>query len=127
MPTVTVPPLPPQDVTDLRNTTYEPTSVTWTWTDPADPGFANVTVCLDGVPAETVERGVQGFTATDLAPATAHTIGTRTRNTAGATSATWANHTAWTAPLLTPVPTPALTETPTPTPNAATVQTPDPR
>jgi PKD repeat protein len=101
-PTVTVPPLPPQDVADLRNTTYEPTSITWTWTDPIDPTFANVTVCLDGVPAGTVERGVQGFTATDLDPATPYTIGTRTRSTAGTASATWANHTARTAPDTTP-------------------------
>ena len=106
-PTVTVPPLPPQDVTDLRNTTYEPTSITWTWTDPWDPELRE----RDRLPRrrprrESWTRGVQRFTATDLAPATAHTIGTRTRNTAGAASATWANHTAWTAPPLAPCPLP---------------------
>ncbi len=127
VPTSTVPPLPPQDVTDLRNTTYESTSVTWAWTDPWDPSFTNLTVCLGGVPVEVVDRGVQGFTATDLAPATAYTISTRTRNTAGVTSATWVNHTAWTAPSLDPVPTPALTVIPTPTYETRTYGYRDPR
>ncbi len=116
VPIVTVPPLPPQDVTGLRNTTYEPTAITWNWTDPPDPGFANVTVCLDGVPAGTVDRGVQGFTVSGLVPNTSHTIGTRTVNDAGVASPTWANHTAWTASAPAPVPTATLTEPPAPTP-----------
>jgi len=111
-PTETVPPLPPRDVTDLRNTTYAPTSITWTWTDPVEAGFANVTVCLDGVPVGVVARGVQKFTATNLDPATVHTIGTRTRNTAGVTSPTWVNHTASTAPASTATGTPVYLPVP---------------
>ncbi len=121
VPIVTVPPLPPQDVTALRNTTYGPTAITWNWTDPADPSFANVTICLNGVPAGTVERGVQRFTATGLVPNMSYTIGTRTVNAAGVASLTWANHTAWTAPAPAPgpVPTPTLPESPAPTPTEA--------
>ena len=116
VPIVTVPPLPPPDVAGLRNTTYGPAAITWNWTDPADPGFANVTVCLDGVPAGTVERGVQQSTSTGLVPNTPYTIGTRTVNAAGVASLTWANHTAWTAPAPAPVPTATLTAPPAPIP-----------
>ncbi|MEN6342666.1 MAG: GDSL-type esterase/lipase family protein [Methanospirillum sp.] len=89
----------PAPVTDLNATSSLPTSITWTWTDPGDPAFASVAVALDGVSAGVVPKGVRRFTATDLAPNTRHTIGTRTVDADGRVGAVWVNHTASTARL----------------------------
>ena len=90
-------PVPPACITSLHNTTYLQTSITWTWTDPADADFDHVMVYLDGVFQENVTQGIQSFTATGLNPATEYTIGTRTVGNTGLVNATWVYHTAMTA------------------------------
>jgi PKD repeat protein/outer membrane protein assembly factor BamB len=104
------PPTPPANITNLHNTTYQQTRITWTWTDPADADFDHVMVYVDGVFQENVTAGEETFTATSLNPATEYTIGTRTVGTTGLINATWVNHTATTAPEpVIPVPPASVT------------------
>ncbi len=91
-------PLSPASVTDLHNTTCQPDSITWAWTDPDPAGFDHVMVYIDGVFRANVTKGVQTFTASLLTPATSYEIGTRTAGATGLVNATWVNHTAMTAP-----------------------------
>ena len=92
-------PGPPAGVTNLQNTTYQPTQIRWTWNDPGNINFDHVMVYLDGVFRKNVTAGTETWTATGLAPATEYTIGTRTIGTGGLVSETWVNHTATTNPL----------------------------
>jgi tripartite motif-containing protein 71 len=106
---------PPASVTNLVNTSYVPCHIVWTWTDPTDADFANVTVYLDNVPAGAVPKGVETFIAENLTPDTAHTISTKTVDTAGNVNATWVNHTARTAPAPAVLAVPPETALPTDT------------
>ncbi len=90
---------PPSSVTDLHNTTYQPDRIRWTWNDPGDINFDHVMVYLDDVFQQNVSRGAGTWTATELAPSTAYTIGTRTVGDMGAINETWVNHTAITSAL----------------------------
>jgi len=89
----------PASVTNLANTTFAQTSITWTWTDPADSDFEKVMVYLDGVWKQNVTKGVQSWTATGLSPDTEYTIGTKTVDTTGNMNATMVSDPARTAPL----------------------------
>ena len=89
---------PPASVTNLHNTTYLQTSITWNWTDPSSADFDHVEIYLNGVYKGDVAKGSQSVTATGLTPSTAYTIGTRTVGTTGLINQTWVNSTATTAP-----------------------------
>ncbi|MDD1718593.1 MAG: type VI secretion system tube protein Hcp [Methanoregulaceae archaeon] len=89
---------PPSSVRLLRNTTYNPGSITWEWTDPTDADFYAVQVFIDGILRKNVLRGEQAFTATGLSPGTGYEIGTRTVDSRGNFNRTWVNATARTAP-----------------------------
>ncbi len=93
-----IPCVPPASVTCLHNTTYQPNSITWAWTDPDSTGFDHVMVYLDGVFRANVTKGVQTFSAGSLAPVTCYEIGTQTVGSTGLVNTTWVNHTAMTAP-----------------------------
>ncbi|KQC04559.1 MAG: hypothetical protein APR53_10340 [Methanoculleus sp. SDB] len=90
---------PPAGITGLANTTYLPSLITWTWTDPGDGDFARVMVYLDGAFSANVTAGVQSFTAPGLTPDTLHAIGTRTVDASGNVNASWVNATARTSPF----------------------------
>ncbi|MBP7715814.1 MAG: PKD domain-containing protein [Methanoregulaceae archaeon] len=92
-------------VSNLHNTTYNPNSITWAWTDPSSSDFDHVMIYLNGAFQGNVTKGAQVYSATGLSPSTAYTIGTRTVGTTGLVNSTWVNQTATTAP-----------ETPTPVP-----------
>ena len=98
-------PNPPDSVSNLKNATYLPFSVNWTWTDPTDYDFERVIVYLDGVFKANVTRGVQFYNATSLAPGTGYTIRTKTVDATGNTNLTWVNHTAYTvsSPVITSI------------------------
>ena len=117
---------PPASITGLNNTTYQPTYITWTWTDPNSTDFSMVMIYLDGVFKSNVKKGVQTYTASSLTPGTQHTFATHTIGTTGLINQTWVNDTARTAPIPTPTPTstPTVTPTPTPTPTASPTPTP---
>ncbi|HOB59350.1 MAG TPA: PKD domain-containing protein, partial [Methanoregulaceae archaeon] len=91
---------PPGPVTGLANTTYEQTSITWTWTDPIDADLDYVNVFLDGAPVGIVQDGVQTYTATGLTPATAYTLGVTTVDTSGNENIATVTDSATTAPTL---------------------------
>jgi PKD repeat protein len=96
--TMTAPaPVPPECVTDLHNTTYEQTSITWNWTDPSSADFDRVKIYLNGVFKGSVTKGNQTFTATGLKPSTEYVISTRTVGSTGLVNQTWVNTTATTA------------------------------
>ncbi|KAF5410710.1 MAG: hypothetical protein C5S47_05915 [Candidatus Methanogasteraceae archaeon] len=90
---------PPAGITDLDNTTYERTFINWTWTDPADSDFANVSVCIDGSFVTDVTKGIEFYNATGLNPDAEYTIATQTVDDSGNVNATWVNRTARTRPL----------------------------
>ena len=76
--------------------TSQQTSITWTWTDPADPDFAYVKVYLDGAEKVNVPKGVRSYLAdSGLTPSTSYEIETRTYDTSGNPGA-WMNQTATT-------------------------------
>jgi outer membrane protein assembly factor BamB len=95
-----VPFSPPTGVTNLQNATYQPTQIRCTWSDPGSIDFSHVMVYLDGVFQANVTAGTEAWTAKDLAPSTAYTIGTRTVGISGRVNETWVNHTATTSSLL---------------------------
>ena len=76
-------PVPPASVTNLHNTTYQPTSITWTWTDPTSAGYTNVRVFLNGVFQADVAKGVRPSTKTGLTPSTAYTLSINTEGPSG--------------------------------------------
>lgn len=98
----TEPTHPPDSITNLHNTTYQETLITWNWTDPSSETFDQVMIYLDGVFQANVTKGSGTFTAANLSPATMHTLGTRTTGTTGLINETWVNHTATTAPYQNP-------------------------
>jgi hypothetical protein len=98
-------PVPPASVTNLHNTTYQQTSITWAWTDSSSADFDHVQVYLNGVFKTNITKGIQTYTATGLPPSTVYTIGTRTVGATGLINSTWVNSTATTAPQ-SPVPVP---------------------
>lgn len=89
---------PPDSITNLHNTTYQETLITWNWTDPSSDTFDQVMIYLDGVFQANVTKGSGTFTAVNISPGTMHTLGTRTAGTTGLINETWVNHTAATAP-----------------------------
>ena len=89
---------PPQSVVNLRNTTYQPNSINWSWIDPKDGDFDRVMVYLNGMFRTNVTRGARSYVATNLAMATPYTISTRTVDTSGNINMTWVNSTSRTAP-----------------------------
>jgi uncharacterized repeat protein (TIGR01451 family) len=89
---------PPASVDLLHNTTYAQTYINWTWTDPTDSDFANVSVWIDGVFKDNIQKAILFYNATGFAPDSEHTIATRTIDTNGNINQTWQNHTARTAP-----------------------------
>ncbi len=89
--------IPPRSIANLANTTYQPGSITWAWTDPADADFARVMVYLNGAWKADVTKGTRSWTASGLLPDTAYTIGTRTVDSGGNINASWVNQTARTS------------------------------
>jgi outer membrane protein assembly factor BamB len=95
----TLPDDPPASVTGVHPTTINGAEITWAWTDPRMLGFSHVMVSLDGVFQGEVESGTETWTATNLAPSTAYTIGIRTVGKKGAINGTWVTHTATTGSI----------------------------
>lgn len=91
--------VPPESITNLQNTTYQPDLIRWAWTDPGTVDFDHVMVYVDGEFQANVTKGAEIWTASGLAPSTAYTLGTRTVGEKGAINGTWVNHTATTSSL----------------------------
>ena len=58
----------PASITNLHNTTYLPTSITWNWTDPSSEGYTNARVFLNDEFQIDVPKGNQTFTKTGPTP-----------------------------------------------------------
>lgn len=93
---------PPASISNLMNASYIQNYINWTWTDPADDDFTNVSIWIDSVFIRNVSKGMQFYNATGFVPDTEHTISTRTIDTSDNINSTWINHTARTAPLPSP-------------------------
>gem|GEM_PF-3095778 len=89
---------PPASITNLHNTTYLPSSITWNWTDSTSTDFSYVMVYLDGAWNANVTKGYQNYTALSLSPGTSHEIATHTVGTTGLINPIWVNLTNSTAP-----------------------------
>jgi len=89
--------VPPAGVTNLKNVSYAPTYINWTWTDPMDADFEKVMVYLDQQFKTNVSKGVQYYNATGLTPATNYTISTKTVDNVGNINQTPVNNTSRTA------------------------------
>ena len=109
--TAPAPPAPPASITNLHNTTYEQTTITWNWTDPSSAGYTNARVFLNDVFQADVAKGVQTFTKNGLTPSTAYTLKINTEGPMGFINATWVTNTSTTAPVVPPVPVPPASVT----------------
>ena len=89
---------PPASITNLLNTTYAPTYINWSWTNPADTDFNHTMVHINGNWKENVSSPLNYSNATGLSPNTNNIISTHTVDTSGNVNLTWVNHSAWTAP-----------------------------
>jgi len=103
---------PPAGVTHLVNISYLENHINWTWTDPADPDFANVSVWIDGQFKSSVPKGKQFYEATGFSANGEHKISTRTIDTSGNLNKTWVNHTARTAKTTSELPPDPVTVAP---------------
>ncbi|MCX9025581.1 MAG: PGF-pre-PGF domain-containing protein [Candidatus Methanoperedens sp.] len=116
--TFTVETAPPAGITNLTASAHAQTYINWTWTDPADSDFSNVSVYLNGIFQANVTNGTQYFYISSLAAGTAYTIGTRTLDRYGNTNTTWVNNTQTTSSYPPPA---SVLATITVSPSAATV------
>ena len=88
---------PPASITNLHNTTYAPTYINWSWTNPPDADFNHTIVYINGIWKENVSSPFNYSNATGLLPNTNNTISTHTVDTSGNVNLSWVNHSAWTA------------------------------
>jgi PKD repeat protein len=104
---------PPSSITGLSNSTYQPTSILWTWKDPEDTDFSNVIVYVNNVLKANIAKGIQEYQSAGLSMNTNFTISTRTVDAMGNVNLTWVNCTAKTAPFVAiPAPIPPGTDLP---------------
>lgn len=89
--------IPPGTVTNLKNTTYLTTSITWTWKDATDYDLQYIKVYIDGTFKANIPKGVQMYVATGFTNGTSHTISTRAQDTSN-NLGVWMNKTANTKP-----------------------------
>ncbi len=88
---------PPASIASLKNVTFDPDYIRWTWIDPQNTAFSGVMVYVNGIFIKTVPKGTAYFNATGLNPDTSYTISTHTVSTSGNVNGTWVNNTARTA------------------------------
>ncbi len=84
--------VPPASVTDLKETSADPSWIRWTWTNPIDADFKNVMVYIDGAFATNTSEGY--YNLTGLIEGSEHTISTRTVDTSGNINPAWTNDSA---------------------------------
>jgi len=85
---------PPASVRSLKNATYAPYYIKWTWIDPADSDFSRVMIYLNGKYVTIVQKGLQSYNATGLTQGTLYTLSTRTVDMGGNINNTWVNYSA---------------------------------
>ena len=88
---------PPANISNLKNITYKPTYINWTWKDPLTFDFTKVRVYINGTWKSDVPKGKQFYNATGLKSNTWYKISTRTMDTSG-NIGSWVNKSARTAP-----------------------------
>jgi S-layer protein (TIGR01567 family) len=98
---------PPASVTDLKMDDNGTNWIIWSWTNPGDSDFANVSVYIDGIFKQNVST--PSYNATGLSYGN-HEIATHTIDSAGNVNSTWVNLTNSTLPN-TPVSVSPLTVT----------------
>lgn len=84
-------------ITDLKNVTYAPNYIGWTWKDPTDGNFSRVMIYIDGKFKTNVSKGKQSYNATNLKQDTDYTISTHTVDKKGNINSEWKNDSARTA------------------------------
>ncbi len=80
---LTIDTVPPNNVSNLRETSVTSSSIRWEWTDPTDDDLDHIEIWLDGVFQENVSAGTEYYDATGLAPNTEYTIYTYPVDEAG--------------------------------------------
>lgn len=88
---------PPASITNLKNITFKPTYINWTWRDPSTYDFSYVKLYIKNIFKANIPKGKQYYNSTDLLPNTSYRIGTQTVDTSGNVNNTWVNRTARTA------------------------------
>jgi len=90
-------PVPPMNVTNLKNITYAKNYINWTWKDPKDNDFLKVMVFIDSKFKGNVSKGKRYYNATNFTANTDHSISTMTVDWNGNINQTMTNSSAWTA------------------------------
>jgi hypothetical protein len=87
----------PSSITALKNISYAPNYINWTWTDSTSSDFAYVLIYINGIFNTSVKKGVRYYNATGLIANTKYTISTHSMDTSGNIQMAWVNNTNWTA------------------------------
>lgn len=87
----------PRSITNLKNISYEPYYINWTWTDPTTTDFAYVMVYINGIFKANVAKGIRYYDAIGLTPKTKYTISTHSVDTSSNINKTWVNKSTYTA------------------------------
>ncbi len=90
--------IPPASITDLKNITYKPTYINWTWKDPSTYDFSKVMVYINGIYKGYIPKGKRYFFMSGLIPNTWYKISTHTVDMSGNVNKTWVNRSTMTAP-----------------------------
>jgi hypothetical protein len=85
---------PPASIKSLKNASFAPYYIKWTWTDPADPDLSKVMIYLNGKYITSAGKGIQAYNATGLLAGTLYTLSTRTVDLGGNINSTWVNYSA---------------------------------
>ena len=89
---------PPQSVTDLHNTTYKRTSITWEWENPPDADFRYATIRINGEFIGKVKSPAHSYTMSGLAPDSPYVIRIKTVDKNGNVNSTFVKRKTWTRP-----------------------------
>jgi uncharacterized lipoprotein NlpE involved in copper resistance len=85
---------PPASIKSLKNATFAPYYIKWTWIDPADSDLSKVMIYLNGKYITSAGKGVQAYNATGLLAGTLYTLSTRTVDLGENMNSTWVNYSA---------------------------------
>ena len=91
--------IPPESITNLRQTTYAMTFINFTWLNPPDPDFSHVMLYLNGSFKTNIPAPQNYYNFTGLEPDTVYELSTHTVDSSGNVNESWVNKTARTASI----------------------------
>lgn len=98
------------EVTNLKNITYQPSFILWTWTNPDFMSYSKISVYINGNFKANLQRGQSFYLESGTLPNTNYTISTKVIDNRNVPSNYWVNQTSRTSPnymsMIVPPPVP---------------------